>query len=117
MNDAPIRGVAGLLDRILSSEAEVPTSSRRAIRPRNTPHPDQARSAATHPFPVTVRRGRPPGKAATACLKEKVTVRLTGTLIASYRDWTWETRCQLSQLVERALAEYRQRRRQRPAEK
>lgn len=117
MNDAPIRGVAGVLESILSSEAQVPTSSRRAICPRNTPPPDKARSATTHASPVTVRRGRPPGKAAMACLKEKVTVRITGTLIASYRDWTWETRCQLSHLVERALAEYHQRHRRCSAEK
>jgi len=40
--------------------------------------------------------------------KEKVTLRITSTLVASYRDWSWEVRSQLSQLVERALAEYHQ---------
>ena len=38
--------------------------------------------------------------------KEKVTLRITSTLVASYRDWSWEARSQLSQLVERALADY-----------
>jgi len=27
-------------------------------------------------------------------------------LIDSYRDWTWQARCQLSHIVERALAAY-----------
>ena len=27
-----------------------------------------------------------------------------------YRDWSWEERCQLGELVERALSQYRSRR-------
>jgi hypothetical protein len=40
--------------------------------------------------------------------KQKVTFRVSSDLIAEYRDWSWEARCQLSHLVERALADYRQ---------
>jgi len=58
-------------------------------------------------LPVTVRRGRPPGTGTATSPKEKVTVWITSTLIADYREWTWEARCQLSHLVERALADYR----------
>ncbi len=36
------------------------------------------------------------------------TLRIARDLIAEYRDWSWEARCQLSELVERALATYRE---------
>jgi hypothetical protein len=60
---------------------------------------------ATHPFPESSRRGRPPGSRQASTPKEKVTVWIKSSLIGSYRDWTWQERCQLSHLVERALAE------------
>jgi len=111
MNTSPIRGITGLLDGILSPVSQVPTTPQRAIRPRNIAPTRRTPSASTQASSVTVRRGRPPGKTTVVCLKEKVTLRSTGSLIAFYRDWTWEARCQLSQLVERALADYRQSRR------
>ena len=43
--------------------------------------------------------------------KEELILRLPSDLIAEYRDWSWEARCQLSELVERALATYRESRR------
>ena len=36
--------------------------------------------------------------------KEKVTLRIPNDLIAEYRDWSWEARSQLSELVEQALS-------------
>jgi hypothetical protein len=58
------------------------------------------------------RRGRPPGPRPEASIRrEKVTVWLRAELIAQYRDWSWECRCQLSSLVEIALEEYHGRRR------
>jgi hypothetical protein len=35
---------------------------------------------------------------------------LDASLIAEYRDWSWDARCQLSTLVEEALLAYRNRR-------
>ena len=50
------------------------------------------------------RLGRPPGRAAgTSRPKEKVTLRLDAELVADYRDWSWDQRCQLGELVEQAL--------------
>jgi hypothetical protein len=58
------------------------------------------------------RRGRPLGKTTSPrLLKEKVTLRLSSPLVASYRDWSWEARSQFSHLVERALTDYYQRQR------
>jgi hypothetical protein len=34
--------------------------------------------------------------------REKVTLRIPSDLIAEYQDWSWEARCQLSELVTRA---------------
>ena len=48
------------------------------------------------------------GNGSATSPKEKVTVGISSTLIADYREWTWEARCQLRHLVERALADYRE---------
>jgi hypothetical protein len=38
--------------------------------------------------------------------REKVTLRLDADLMNQYRDWTWERRCQLHDLIEVAMAQY-----------
>ncbi len=54
------------------------------------------------------RMGRPPDSSVRSTgPKEKVTLRLPSDLIREYRDWSWEARCQLSELVEQALTKYR----------
>ena len=60
---------------------------------------------------VKARRGRPAGKRTSASPREKVTLRISRHLVADYRDWSWDARCNLSHLVEQALAEYRHRHR------
>ena len=61
---------------------------------------------------MAARRGRPLRKlGATAGPKEKTTLRLSAALMSDYRDWSWDQRCQLGELVERALADYRSRHR------
>jgi uncharacterized protein (DUF4415 family) len=104
-------GILGVLDGILSQEKRQPS-----------PLPPAATAIAQFPAaidrtadnpalsrPAGSRRGRPLGKVVSPGVpKEKVTLRLTTDLIATYRDWSWEARCQLSYLVEQALAEYRQ---------
>jgi hypothetical protein len=102
-------GILGVLDGLLSQE-------------KRQPSPLPASATAIAQFPVVVgqaadnrdlsrpagsRRGRPLGKAASPAMpKEKVTLWLTADLIAVYRDWSWEARCQLSHLVEQALVNY-----------
>ena len=36
-----------------------------------------------------------------------MTVRIDARLAAVYRDWSWDQRCQLGELFERALRAYR----------
>jgi len=88
------------------------TSGETAVKPESREEPKGK------PFPkarAAARRGRPPGqKAGETVLREKVTLRLSGELMAEYRDWSWEERCQLGELVERALIHY-QKQRQRKA--
>jgi len=38
--------------------------------------------------------------------KRKVTLRLPNDLIDEYRDWSWEARCQLGELFEKALVAF-----------
>ena len=107
MSKSRTHGIEGLLDQILTTgDAQPPEPSAICIPAR----PFRRGDAGIHPpcrSPGTVRRGRPPGKPSTPRLpKEKVTVRITASLIAAYRDWSWEARSQLSQLVERALSAY-----------
>jgi len=60
---------------------------------------------------IAARRGRPPGqKPGEAVDKEKVTLRLNKELMDDYRDWSWEERCQVGELVEKALLQYRKHR-------
>lgn len=58
------------------------------------------------------RLGRPPGRPGTKTKsKDKVTLRIDAAIMSDYREWSWEERCQLGELVERALVEYRRRHR------
>jgi uncharacterized protein (DUF4415 family) len=68
-------------------------------------------SVSLHVARIAARRGRPPGKAATAGPKEKLTVRIAAEVVATYRDWSWQARSQLSQLLEQALKDYQERNR------
>jgi hypothetical protein len=108
MSTPQIRGVTGLLDGILSPARPAAPNCGNKSQPKNTSPTNEPPSPSTPSFPVPVRRGRPPGNGAPTSPKEKVTVWITSTLIADYREWTWEARCQLSHLIERALADYRE---------
>ncbi len=53
------------------------------------------------------RLGRPPSsRLRTTVPKQKVTLRVPSDLIDRYRDWSWEARCQFSELVGQALLTY-----------
>jgi len=105
-----ISGISGVLGELISPApppAESPRSSQLVIE-----RPEAKSSGTAQPTPPRPRRarlGRPPGKPARhRGPKEKVTLRIPSSLIAEYRDWSWEARCQLSELVEQALAAYRE---------
>jgi uncharacterized protein (DUF4415 family) len=109
MAKKPVSGVSGVLGELISPEPAVKETAReknestaiRDAKPANramSPAASQSQRA---------RLGRPPGfSSRTAGPKEKVTLRIPSALIAEYRDWSWDARCQLSELVERALAAY-----------
>jgi uncharacterized protein (DUF4415 family) len=102
------RGIAGILDRILSpSEPGQRNPVDRDCIP-SLSH-DQPGSKVPLHSASFARRGRPPGKASATAPKEKITVRIAAEVISSYRDWSWQARSQLSHLVEQALREYQER--------
>ncbi len=105
-----IGGISGVLGELIST-APVSTESLRQedpSAPKREPYSAGA-PQSTAPLPCRARLGRPPGSGASHMRpKEKVTLRIPSDLIAEYRDWSWEARCQLSELVERALVAYRE---------
>lgn len=114
MGKTPIAGISGVLGELISRPADLPPQPPVAEKP-----PRAAEHGAEDPVsagPPNVRRrarlGRPPGcRRPNGKPKEKVTLRIDAELIDQYRDWSWEARCQLGELVERALDAYRSRRR------
>ena len=69
-------------------------------------------SVPASPRQIKVRTGRPLGrKNQQRVLRQKATLWLSAELMAQYRDWSWEERCHLGELIDRALAEYIKKRR------
>ena len=110
MTRQPLPGIDGVLDNLLTPGRArgVPnanTESAPMNHARASAAPDSRSSRATG-----ARRGRP---LSTHCPKgspkEKVTFRISSDLAGAYRNWSWEARCSLSTLVERALWEYHRR--------
>jgi hypothetical protein len=107
----PIAGIGGVLGDLITRApiSEDPPQGAAGAEPG--PPPDSATPAMIDAYSNTrpcTRLGRPPGRGALGTApKDKVTVRIATKLIAEYRDWSWEQRCQLGELVERALASYR----------
>ena len=101
-----ITGVDGVLGELVSGEASPSVSS--AGNRQNTPPVDETVAKSRISAKRPTRLGRPPGSACEpSSPKEKLTVRIDARLAADYRDWSWEERCQLGQLIERALRHYR----------
>ncbi len=114
MAEKSIDGISGVLGELISpapTPAEAPPKKQPpAVRQRADPA--NASNTPAAPRPQRARLGRPPGSDMRHTgPKEKVTLRIPSDLIAEYRDWSWEARCQLSELVERALLSYRNSRR------
>lgn len=112
-----IGGISGVLGDLISSPPiaaasfglEQPHPSVREVK-----LPDNL-YAPTTPVQRRARLGRPPdNRLRTTVLKQKVTLRVPSDLIDQYRDWSWEARCQLSELVEQALLIYLKTRRGSP---
>jgi len=100
-----VSGISGVLGELISPEPAAKQSTPEKQPPAAVQDAD---ATGTPSGPCRARLGRPPGSALRQTgPKEKVTLRITSDLIAEYRDWSWEARCQLSELVERALSAYR----------
>lgn len=118
-----MKGVKGVLGNLVSVgpvspasvEADKPPKDHPSERPSREVEPSSAVPDAG-PRTHVARKGRPPGpREGESVAKEKVTLRIDKALMDAYRDWSWEERCQLGELVERALVKYRDRpSRQRP---
>jgi hypothetical protein len=104
-----VGGICGVLGGLISSvsmpgassEIEQPQPIGRKAGLYGTPNP------LTAPPRRYARLGRPPDSGRQATVpKQKVTLRLPSGLIDEYRDWSWEAKCQLSELVGQALISY-----------
>jgi hypothetical protein len=66
------------------------------------------RTASSKGEKVKARTGRPPGIAnGSRSHKVKATMHLNAVLLDFYRDWSWEARCNLGELIERAMVAYK----------
>ena len=107
MTHQRLPGIDGILDSLLSTDhgparlgpnKEGAASEHPCLSDAVDPHSARKKSA---------RRGRPLSpRGCQGGRKEKVTFRISCELATSYRDWSWEARCSLSALVEKALREY-----------
>lgn len=114
MAKTQVSGISGVLGELISpasTPAESPPKKQPPALQQKT-GPTGAAHAPAAPHTQRARLGRPPGTSTRQTgPKEKVTLRIPCDLIAEYRDWSWEAKCQISELVERALASYRKSRR------
>jgi hypothetical protein len=101
-----ITGVAGVLRGLIDVPSAAECQSARNDHPQreaddrivNKPGKDRS---------IRARLGRPPGRTAGASPpREKLTIRVSADLATAYRDWSWEARCQLGELVESAMHSY-----------
>jgi hypothetical protein len=109
MSKQTVGGIHNVLDGLLSPTRRSDEHTEcEAAKPAERRGPEAAKLATSHALSRTVeaRRGRPAGRSALAEPKSKVTFWLSRPLVESYRDWSWEARCQVSHLVERALTDY-----------
>lgn len=111
MNGKSLRGIDGVLGNLISSPIQNMADAHKTTqqtKPRVPSIPVVQRATANGcSAPQGARRGRPLGRPCDVRRpKEKVTLRISSELATEYRDWSWEARCSLSALVEKALADY-----------
>lgn len=130
MAQKPLKGVGGVLGGLISptpsaaaiSEPEAkapPAAPQEEVATQELSAPSPPPSAKPEKPPAAAkgkpraRLGRPPGKKTEAepVEKEKLTLRLNMKLADDYRNWSWEERCQLGELIERAMIDYQRRHR------
>ena len=106
-----LTGIHGVLGTYMTSRTEEPPSPAAEQVKQPPVKAKKTRTPTVRPN-KPARLGRPPGKSnENSRPKEKATLRIDAELMTDYRDWSWEKRCQLGELVERALADYRRRHR------
>jgi hypothetical protein len=100
MNNKRIQGIDGVLDGLISS-------------PDSGDRPQSAKPKRQHDGKAA-KQGRPFGKrnSGKRVKKEKLTVRVPPDLAETYREWSWNARCSLSELVETAMQTYARKRKQ-----
>ena len=105
-----LAGIQGVLGTYLTRSEDSPRPVKEQPKRRTTTEaPPPTAKSRKRP---SARLGRPPGRGgARTGSKEKATLRIDAELMSDYREWSWDQRCQLGELVERALAEYRRRHR------
>ena len=111
MTAKQIHGIDGILGDLISAPCQ---QKARAVETAHlTEEVSPSTSAASPPAEnhggriEGAKRGRPFGTRVSAdTSREKVTLRIPSSLIAEYRDRSWEVRSSLSSLVERAMTEY-----------
>ncbi len=113
MGKTSITGIGGVLGELISesrvaTDDVLPSSSRRSSRSASNAKSNKAQrseyEAIARAARTRARTGRPPGKGTSSpCRKEKLTVRIDADLAAAYRDWSWDARCNLGELVSQAM--------------
>jgi hypothetical protein len=79
-----------------------PAPRKPAVEPQREPPPPR----------LKVRTGRMPGRQDKPRVpKEKATVYISAEVMGEYREWTWECRCYLGELIEQAMRDYYRRQR------
>jgi hypothetical protein len=105
-----IGGISGVLGDLISPPSKAAASLRveqAHDSDRKSGLLDKVEDSTSPPQRRRARLGRPPdNRSGTMVPKQKVTLRVPSDLIDQYRDWSWEARCQLGELVERALFSY-----------
>ena len=111
MTRQPLPGIDGVLDNLLSTG---PTHAGFHVKSDSQPMKDQITLGGTESTTGPrkgARRGRPMGAHRhQGVTKEKVTFRISCELVTAYRNWSWEARCPLSTLIEKALRAYHRQR-------
>jgi hypothetical protein len=112
-----LKGVGGVLEGLISPDLLVAKPEVILDRREKSTSVPAGDAEGPKPHQHGARRGRPPGtRAGEELVREKTTLRLDKRLMDEYRDWSWEERCQLGELVERALNHYRKQRSRRKAD-
>jgi hypothetical protein len=112
-----VSGLKGVLGDFLSpgraskpkarQKPSAPSASREGSQPARPELPKGENAA------IPARTGRPPGKRPkNQRVRSKTSIWVTADVMSRYRDWSWEERCHLGELIERALVDYEKRNRQ-----